>query len=109
LSNPPPTALYPDGQLAVTAVSSKALIRTGTCLVVHQQHELQAARVRAVLGANLLEQHRRTEAESLLVSAYDTLSARSPRDLFLPLAAGRLLRLYTEEHRPADAARYRAR
>jgi eukaryotic-like serine/threonine-protein kinase len=74
-----------------------------------EQHELQAARVRAVLGANLLEQHRLPEAESLLVSAYDTLRARSPHDLFLSLAAGRLVRLYTAEHNPAAAARYRER
>lgn len=65
------------------------------------------ARVQAVLGANLLAQNRLPEAEPLLVAAYDTLNPQPYRDAFLPLIRSGLVRLYTREDRPQDAARYR--
>jgi tetratricopeptide (TPR) repeat protein len=66
----------------------------------------------SLLGGTLLGQKRYDEAEPLLLSGYAGLKAfnplPAPAQPFLPSSADRLLRLYEEWGKPAEAAKWRA-
>ncbi len=70
--------------------------------------DLIVARTESYLGECLTAEGRFADAEPLLVSSYEALNAAAgPRSPFTAEALSRVVALYDQWHKPAEAARYR--